>query len=145
VPFYVRAGKNLSQKRSVVHIRFKAVDCLLAKTCPSDNNYLTLDITPAEGFSFEVNSKTMGKSFEIEPIHLDYMHEMSANADYTNLLEQAIIGEPSFFASRDEIEYAWKIVDGVKKNKPVFIYPKGSRGPKEFEEWSKKYNIVWKS
>ena len=31
VPFYIRAGKNLAKKQTIAHIRFKDVECLLAK------------------------------------------------------------------------------------------------------------------
>jgi glucose-6-phosphate 1-dehydrogenase len=148
VPFFVRAGKNLGKKETVIHIRFKSVDCLLAKTCPSDNNYLTIRIEPNEGFSFELNSKSLRKGFEIEPINMDYCHtcEHGINTPeaYEILLEQAVAGEQSLFVRNDEVELAWKIVDKIKKT-IVYKYPIGSSGPKELAEWNKKNNIIWKS
>ena len=150
VPFYIRSGKNLNKKEAVVHIRFKDVDCLLSKTCPSDNNYLMIKIAPAEGFAFEVNTKMPHKDFEIQTIHMDYEHrkntEIGSADDYAMLLEQVIRGEQSFFVRKDEIEYSWKIVDMIDmKNQHVFPYAVGSTGPKELETWSKKNNVIWKS
>lgn len=148
VPFYIRAGKNLSKKETVIHIKFKDVDCLLAKSCPSDSNYLTIRIEPDEGFGFEINSKAKDTDFDIETVHLDCNHGPdSHNRDaYVILIEQALKGEQSFFIGKDEIEFSWKIVDAVKSEKsPVFRYTVGSNGPKEFETWSQKHHVFWKS
>jgi glucose-6-phosphate 1-dehydrogenase len=150
VPFFVRAGKNLNKKETVIHIRFKAVDCLLAKTCPADNNYLTIRIEPNEGFSFELNSKSLRKGFEVETVNMDYCHncknEINTPEAYEILLEQAILGERALFVRNDEVELAWKIVDHINlKEKKVYKYPVGSSGPKELADWNKKNNLTWKS
>ena len=150
VPFFVRAGKNLNKKETVIHIRFKPVDCLLAKTCPADNNYLTIRIEPDEGFSFELNSKSLRKGFEVETIDMDYCHQCEHGINtpeaYEVLLEQAILGEQALFVRNDEVELAWKIVDKIdRKNMIVYKYPIGSSGPKELAVWNKKNNIIWKS
>jgi len=149
VPFYIRAGKNLKDKKTIAHIKFKSVECLLSKACPSDTNYLTIRIEPNEGFSFEVNSKKIDGDYEVETIHLDYNHENIGehNKDaYAVLIDQALKGEQSFFISKNEVEYSWKIVDAVKQKKnPVYPYAIGSHGPKELEKWNKKNKIHWKS
>jgi glucose-6-phosphate 1-dehydrogenase len=150
VPFFVRAGKNLNKKETVIHIRFKAVDCLLAKSCPADNNYLTIRIEPNEGFSFELNSKSLRKGFEVETVDMDYCHScehgINTPESYEVLLEQAILGEQALFVRNDEVELAWKIVDKIdRKNLIVYKYPVSSSGPKELTEWNKKNNIIWKS
>lgn len=150
VPFFVRAGKSLNKKETVIHIRFKPVDCLLSKSCPADNNYLTIRIEPNEGFSFEVNSKSVRKGFEVETVDMDYCHSCEHGVNtpeaYEVLLEQAILGEQSLFVRNDEVELAWKIVDKInRKGLSVYKYPAGSSGPKELTEWNKKNNIIWKS
>ena len=150
VPFFVRAGKNLNKKETVIHIRFKPVDCLLAKSCPADNNYLTIRIEPNEGFSFELNSKSLRKGFEVETVDMDYCHSCEHGINtpeaYEVLLEQAILGEQALFVRNDEVELAWKIVDKIDRdNLIVYKYPVGSSGPKELSEWNKKNNIIWKS
>ena len=150
VPFFVRAGKNLNKKETVIHIRFKPVDCLLAKSCPSDSNYLTIRIEPNEGFSFEINSKSLRKGFEVETVDMEYCHHCEHGNNtpeaYEVLLEQAIMGEQALFVRNDEVELAWKIVGGIdRENLAVYKYPVGSSGPKELTEWNKKNNIIWKS
>jgi glucose-6-phosphate 1-dehydrogenase len=150
VPFFIRAGKNLNKKETVIHIRFKPVDCLLAKTCPADNNYLTIRVEPNEGFSFELNSKSLRKGFEVETINMEYCHRcvhgLATPEAYEVLLEQAVLGDQSLFVRNDEVELAWKIVDGVDLAKEtVYKYSVNSSGPKELLEWSKKNGVVWKS
>jgi glucose-6-phosphate 1-dehydrogenase len=150
VPFFVRAGKNLTKKETVIHIRFKAVDCLLAKSCPADNNYLTIRIDPNEGFSFELNSKSLRKGFEVETVDMDYCHNsvhgVNTPEAYEVLLEQAVLGEQALFVRNDEVELAWKIVDRVDLKKlEVYKYPVHSSGPQELTDWNKKNNIIWKS
>jgi glucose-6-phosphate 1-dehydrogenase len=150
VPFFVRAGKNLNKKETVIHIRFKPVDCLLAKSCPADSNYLTIRIEPNEGFSFELNSKSLRKGFEVETVDMNYCHSCEHGVNtpeaYEVLLEQAVLGERALFVRNDEVELAWEIVDKIDKSKfIVYKYPAGSSGPKELADWNKKNNIIWKS
>lgn len=150
VPFFVRAGKNLNKKETVIHIRFKPVDCLLSKTCPADSNYLTIRIEPNEGFSFEINSKSLRKGFEVETVDMNYCHHcvhgINTPEAYEVLLEQAVLGESSLFVRDDEVELSWKIVDKIKRdNLIVYKYPVGSSGPKELADWNKKNNLIWKS
>jgi glucose-6-phosphate 1-dehydrogenase len=150
VPFFVRAGKNLNKKETVIHVRFKPVDCLLAKSCPSDSNYLTIRIEPNEGFSFELNSKSLRQGFEVQTVDMNYCHHCDHSSNtpeaYEVLLEQAILGERALFVRNDEVELAWKIVDKIKKKDLiVYKYPVGSSGPAELADWNKKNNIIWKS
>ena len=150
VPFFVRAGKNLAKKETVIHIRFKPVDCLLAKSCPADSNYLTLRIDPNEGFAFELNSKALRRGFEVETVKMDYSHHSRHGVNtpeaYEVLLEQAVAGEQALFVRNDEVELAWQIVDRIKKdNLTVYQYPVGSSGPNELNDWNKKNNLTWKS
>jgi glucose-6-phosphate 1-dehydrogenase len=150
VPFFVRSGKNMNKKEAVIHIRFKPVDCLLSKTCPSDSNYLTIRIEPEEGFSFELNSKSLRRGFEVETVDMEYCHHCTHGENtpeaYEVLLEQALSGEQSVFVRNDEVELAWKVVDKIdRRNLEVYKYPIGSSGPKELADWNKKNNIIWKS
>lgn len=150
VPFFLRAGKNLTKKETVIHIRFKAVDCLLAKSCPADNNYLTIRVEPNDGFSFEINSKSVREDFAVKTVMMDYSQKsvpgVGTPEAYEILIEQAIKGEQALFVRNDEVELAWKIVDKINRNNlVVYKYPVGSSGPKELAEWNKKNNIIWKS
>jgi len=149
VPFYIKTGKFLDKKETAVHIRFKMVKCLLSKCCPSDSNYLTIKIQPDEGFFLELNSKIPGTN-EIIPVKMDFCHEClfgpNSSEAYEVLLEDVIKGDQSFFLQADEIEESWRIVEEIKKlSNNVYIYQRGSSGPKELESLDPHKIIRWRS
>lgn len=150
VPFYIRAGKFLNKKETSIHLKFKKVDCLLARACPSDTNYFTIRIQPNDGFELELNSKVTGKRNEITPVKMEFCQSCRFGPNtpeaYETLLEDAIHGDQSVFVRDDEIEYAWKVIDAIahKKHK-LYSYTKGSKGPKELLKWSREHNLRWRS
>lgn len=148
VPFYIKAGKYLDKKSTGIHLKFKMVECLLAQNCPADTNYFTIRIAPDDGFAIELNSKVPGKKTLIVPVKMDFCEKCHFGPNtpeaYETLLEDVINGDQSVFVRNDEIEYSWRVIEGIKRGK-VYKYPKGSRGPKEFEEWSAKHNLRWRA
>ena len=149
VPFYLKTGKCLDKKATVIHIKFKAVDCLLAR-CPTEANVLTIEISPQAGFSLSLNAKKPGNANEVVPANMNFCHSCVFGARdeqaYETLLESVIMGEQSVSVRFDEIEAAWKIIDTIKKNQcEVFSYACGSTGPEEIELFNKKHGIRWLS
>ena len=149
VPFYFRTGKCLDKHESVIHIKFKQVDCLLARNCPSDSNWLTISIAPDASFSLQLNAKKPREP-GITPIKMDFCHSclfgpLTPQA-YEVLLEEIIRGEQSIAVRFDEIEYAWNIIDAAyKMNLPCYPYPSGSSGPEELKQFNQKHGIRWRS
>lgn len=149
VPFYLKTGKCLDKKETVIHIKFKAVDCLLAH-CPTEANVLTIEISPQAGFTLSLNAKKPGNANEVVPASMNFCHScVFGSRDeqaYETLLESVIMGEQSVSVRFDEIESAWKIIDSIKKDqREVFSYPCGSNGPVEIEQFNKKHGIRWLS
>ena len=150
VPFYLKTGKCLDKKETVVHIKFKKVDCLLTKGCPQDSNYLTIQVAPEAGFSLTLNVKQPNKLYEVVPVNMEFCHsclfENQEAEAYEILLEEVIAGEESVSVRFDEIEYAWKVSDALRKlNAPIYPYKKGSIGPTECNIFAKKHGMRWKS
>lgn len=150
IPIFVRTGKFLAKKETSIHIKFKEVDCLLAKNCPSDTNYFTIRIQPNDSFILELHAKVAGKKDQIMPVKLEFCKKCRFGPDtpeaYETLLEDVIKGDQSAFVRNDEIEAAWKVVDIVqKKKKKVYLYEKGSIGPEQLTTWNKKHNLRWHS
>ncbi len=151
VPFYFKTGKCLDKKETTIHIKFKQVDCLLAKNCPSESNYLTIQVTPESAFLLSLNAKKPGLRHEVVPVKMEFCHsclfEESIPEAYEVLFEEIIRGEQSVSVRFDEIEYAWKIIDSVKAmNLPVHSYQQGSgTGPKEVEKFANKHGMRWRS
>lgn len=150
VPFYLKTGKCLDKKETVIHITFKQVDCLLAKQCPSASNCLTIQVSPDALFSLCLNVKKTGFTNEVMPVKMEFCHSCffgkKSSQAYEVLLEQVLRGEQSVSVRFDEIEYAWNIVDAIKAMKlPVYRYKSGSLGPKEVEGFEKKHKMRWRS
>ena len=149
VPFYLKTGKCLDKKETVIHIKFKQVDCLLAKDCPSDSNYLTIQIAPEATFALSLNAKKLGQS-SVMPIKMEFCHsclfaEQTPQA-HEILLYEIIKGERSISVRFDEIEYAWKLIDNVDAmNLPIHEYEPGSTGPKALETFAQKHGMRWRS
>lgn len=149
VPFYLKTGKCLEKKETVIHIKFKAVDCLLAR-CPTDSNVLTISISPQAGFTLSLNAKKPGNANEVVPASMNFCHSCVFGARdeqaYETLLESVILGEKSVSVRFDEIEAAWNITDAIKNHRrEVFAYACGSSGPEELELFNKKHGIRWLS
>lgn len=150
VPFYLKTGKCLDKKETVIHIKFKQVDCLLAKHCPSEANYLTIKVSPDATFSLCLNVKKAGFTNEVMPVKMEFCHscffaEQTAQA-YEVLLDEVIRGEHSVSVRFDEIEYAWRIIDAIRTmDLSLYPYKPGTSGPCAVENFEKKHGMRWRS
>lgn len=150
VPFYLKTGKHLGQKETVIHLKFKPVKCLLAQDCPADTNYLTIQIYPNEGVYLELNAKVPGQAYSIKPMKMElpYHTVMGPNtpAAYETLLIDVIRGDQSVFVREDEIELSWQIIEQLKQMaSSVDIYTKGSKGPESLDTLDPDRKIGWRS
>ncbi|MCX5922181.1 MAG: glucose-6-phosphate dehydrogenase [Candidatus Dependentiae bacterium] len=149
VPFYLKTGKFLDKKETVIHIKFKQVDCLLTKYCPSESNYLTIRLAPDESFILTLNAKKPGTSQELMPMSMQYCHSCIFGAEkfsgYETLIEEIMRGEQSVSVRCDEIEAAWRVIDTAKqKEVPLSSYTPGSSGPEAAELFAKKHGMRWR-
>jgi glucose-6-phosphate 1-dehydrogenase len=150
VPFYFKTGKCLDKKETVIHIKFKQVDCLLMRGCPMDSNWLTIKIAPDAVFLLTLNAKKPEVMDEVIPVGMEFCHScifgLQTPEAYEVLLEEVIRGEQSISVRCDEIEYAWKLIDTICASKlPIFQYKKGSTGPQEEEQLVQKHGMRWRS
>ena len=76
VPFYLRTGKRLPSRASLIHIRFKEVpQILFNRDDKLPPNALTIRIQPDEGFSFDVLAKQPGLDIAIRPVRMNLSYE----------------------------------------------------------------------
>lgn len=149
VPFYLKTGKKLAHNEMVIHVKFKQVDCLLAKQCPSESNWLTIKVSPDARFSLTLNVKKPGETQEMVPIALDFCHscvfgDFTPNA-YQVLLEEIMRGDTSVSVRFDEIESLWKIVDEIRaRSFPLFSYKQESNGPLQDSIFERKHGFKWR-
>jgi glucose-6-phosphate 1-dehydrogenase len=150
VPFFLKTGKNLGKHETMIHIKFKQVDCLLTKQCPSDANYLTIQLSPEERFTLTLNVRRPGPEQELVPMHMDYCHSCNfaliTPTPHEALIDEVIKGDQSVSVRCDEIESAWKSIDGIyAQGLPLYTYEPGTAGPKELEDFSNKHGMRWRS
>jgi glucose-6-phosphate 1-dehydrogenase len=151
VPFYFKTGKCLKEKETKIHIQFKKTDCRLLKSnCPIEGNYLTLDLYPQGGFSFEINAKKPDSKNELIPVVMDFCYDclfkpISPEA-YENILMCILKGDRSISVGLDEIQSSWRIIDSIyKMNFPLYQYQKQTTGPEnELKEFANRNHFTWK-
>ena len=147
VPFYLKTGKRLDKKETIINIKFKQVDCLLTRGCPTDSNWLTLQIAPEAIFSLTLNAKVPGETDKVMPVNMEFCHScmygLQTPEAYEVLIEEVMRGEQSISVRFDEIEYAWKLIDSICAQKlPLYSYEQGSAGPQQEKQFYHKHGIA---
>lgn len=156
VPFYVRFGKRLAKGGTEIAVQFKNVPgVLFSRDADIGANVLVIRIQPDEGISLRMQAKRPGASVRIEPVKMDFHYGTSfgkaSPEAYERLLLDAMSGDATLFARRDEVENAWKFVDQIEHAwhqnptpPPLFEYASGSWGPKEADDLLARDGRAWR-
>src|SRR5438046_2971964 len=145
VRIYMRVGKRLPKSATEISIHFKKAPAVLFNKDLHDLNVLVIRIQPDEGISLRIHAKVPGTSFHIEPVKMDFHYGTSfgraSPEAYERLLLDAMSGDATLFARRDEVEQAWAFIDPIeeiwhaKKGAPEwFFYSAGSWGPEAADD-----------
>jgi glucose-6-phosphate 1-dehydrogenase len=164
VPFYLRSGKALTDRRSEVVIQFRCPPHLMFSLPPGQSlqcNRLSICIQPDEGIHLNFQSKVPDTdSMVLHPSNLEFHYRSTyVNASipeaYEILLQDALKGDAALFMRSDEIERAWAIMDPIiaaveKPGAPpnwcgMQEYPKGSEGPRCGDELLARTGREWMS
>lgn len=145
VPFYLRTGKRMPTKVSEVVIFFKRQPHNLFGDSFSQlpPNKLKIRLQPDEGVEVTVMNKVPGLTssgamgLQKSKLNLSFQEEFSDEriADaYEKLLLEVMLGNQALFVRRDEVEQAWRFVDGILaawegSNEPPEEYHAGTWGP----------------
>ena len=157
VPIYMRVGKRLPKSGTEISVHFKnAPQVLFNKEngAEHENNVLVIRIQPDEGTSLRMQAKVPGTSFRIEPVKMDFHYGTSFGKPspeaYERLLLDAMSGDPTLFARRDEVEQAWEFIDKIEHAwndsdaPPLYEYPAGSWGPEAADELLARDGRTWR-
>jgi glucose-6-phosphate 1-dehydrogenase len=155
VPFFVRVGKRLPKASTEIAIQFKAAPPVLfhADGQTIDSNALVVRIQPDEGVALRMSAKMPGSSLRIEPVKMDFHYGTSFGKAtpeaYERLLLDAMSGDATLFARRDEVEEAWKFVDAIRATwdenpEDLALYAAGTWGPTEADELLKRNSATWR-
>lgn len=140
VPFILRCGKALNERKAEVRIQFKDVagDIFEGK---AKRNELVIRVQPGEALYLKIMSKAPGMKFDLVETELDLTYSMRYRETdvpdaYERLILDVFTGTQMHFVRNDELKEAWRIFTPVLKQleeqhiKPVpYVY--GSRGPPE--------------
>ena len=155
VPIYMRVGKRLPKSGTEISVHFKKAPLVLFNKQSTEENVLVIRIQPDEGISLRMQAKMPGTSFRIEPVKMDFHYGTSfgkaSPEAYERLLLDAMSGDATLFARRDEVEQAWTFIDVIenawaaKKDAPeLFFYPAGSWGPEEADNLLARDGRAWR-
>src|ERR1700716_212393 len=157
VPIYIRVGKRLPKSGTEISVHFKKAPAVLfnRESVSLDQNVLVIRIQPDEGISLRMQAKVPGTSFRIEPVKMDFHYGTSfgkaSPEAYERLLLDAMSGDATLFARRDEVEEAWAFIDTIeeawhikKDAPPLCFYPAGSWGPEEADELLARDGRTWR-
>ncbi len=100
-------------------------------TTAVDSNYVRFKLQPRSAIALAARVKRPGPGFTGERGEL-YLAENLPDEEptYERLLEEAMAGDGSLFASQDAVEAAWAVVDPVlAAHAAALPYPPGSWGP----------------
>ncbi|SMO62281.1 glucose-6-phosphate dehydrogenase [Melghirimyces algeriensis] len=153
VPFYIRTGKRMYRKETVVVVQFKNVpdNLYFNKNNALEPNLLIININPKEGLSLQINAKQPGTVSEVVPIRMDFCHDSKEGLPeaYESLLHDATEGDRTYFTHWEEVALAWKFIDPIRKvwdgldESTLSYYEAGSTGPKESDLLLKKEGFHW--
>jgi len=143
VPFYLRTGKRMPKKLSEVVICFKPQPHNIFhehyKQLPA--NKLIIRLQPDEGVEIQIMNKTPGleETMRLQQTKLDLSFDETFKSQriadaYERLLLEAMLGSQYLFVRRDEVEAAWKWVDGIidawrNQHESPRAYQAGTWGP----------------
>jgi glucose-6-phosphate 1-dehydrogenase len=156
VPIFMRVGKRLPKSGTEISVHFKkAPQVLFNRESEASENVLVIRIQPDEGISLRMQAKVPGTSFRIEPVKMDFHYGTSfgkaSPEAYERLLLDAMAGDATLFARRDEVEQAWAFIDPIeeawaaKENAPqLYFYPAGSWGPEQADELLARDGRIWR-
>ena len=146
VPFYVRTGKCLNQKTTLITIQFKqAPDYAFPEEASHTwrSNRLMLSIAPKTDVRLRFQAKQPGPHMVLQPVDMVFNYSDAYGDDhpeaYETLLEDVIEGNPTLFMRADQVEAAWKVIKPVMEvwqTKPPVDFPNyapGSWGPEDAE------------
>ncbi|MCW3836677.1 glucose-6-phosphate dehydrogenase [Sphingomonas canadensis] len=158
VPFYLRTGKRLAERRSEIVIRFKPVphSIFAERGGMLQPNTLVIRLQPEEYVRLLVMAKQPGLDREgirlrEVPLNLSLDTEFAATPRriaYERLLLDLIEGDPTLFVRRDEVEAQWEWIDSIRagwaandvKPKP---YASGSWGPSAAIALTERDGVTW--
>ena len=158
VPFYVRTGKALQSKSTLITVRFKQAPTYAFPDESTETwraNRLTISIQPQMDIRLRFQAKQPGPQMILQPVDMTFSYKQAYGDQqpeaYETLLEDVIEANPTLFMRADQVEAAWKIIQPIQESwqtrNPVQFpnYTPGSWGPEDAQALIAKDGHHWVS
>eukprot|EP01060_Flectonema_neradi_P006696 TRINITY_DN1457_c0_g1_i1.p1 TRINITY_DN1457_c0_g1~~TRINITY_DN1457_c0_g1_i1.p1 ORF type:complete len:533 (+),score=106.31 TRINITY_DN1457_c0_g1_i1:64-1662(+) len=139
VPFILKAGKALNNKKVDVRLTFKEPENALFGNGKVPPTELVYRVQPDEAIYKKMIGKVPGLTNNVHQTELDLQYnkrydDLQMPDAYEALLLDALTGKRSNFVRQDELEEGWRIVTPLLKKidkgeLTPYGYPRGTRGP----------------
>ncbi len=146
VPFYVRTGKHLHQKSTLITIQFKPAPHYAFPVEAAETwrpNRLTISIQPEMEIRLRFQAKKPGQTMVLNPVDMVFSYAESYDGHepeaYETLLLDVMEGNATLFMRNDQVEAAWDIVSPILDawtTRPAVDFPNyapNSWGPEDAE------------
>lgn len=158
VPFYLRTGKRMAERRSEIVIQFKCVphNIFAERGGKLAANRLVIRLQPEEYVRLMVMAKQPGMdrdgvTLREVPLDLSLTHAFSKarrRIAYERLLLDLVDGDPTLFVRRDEVEAQWRWIDAIRQvwqDEAIGAkaYGAGSWGPSASVALTERDGVSW--
>lgn len=158
VPFYVRTGKALHSKTTLISVQFKAAPQYAFPPEAGETwraNRLLISIQPQMEIRLRFQAKQPGPKMALQPVDMVFSYKEAYGSDnnqpeaYETLLEDVIQGNPTLFMRADQVEAAWRIIQPILESwqtRPPVDFPNyapGTWGPEDAEALIAKDGHHW--
>jgi glucose-6-phosphate 1-dehydrogenase len=146
VPFYVRTGKYLHDKTTIITLQFRPAPHYAFPEEAAESwrpNRLTISIQPEMDIRIRFQAKRPGQSMILSPVDMIFNYEQAyedhSPEAYETLLLDIMEGNATLFMRGDQVEAAWKIIMPIletwQERAPVDFpnYAPDSWGPEDAE------------
>jgi glucose-6-phosphate 1-dehydrogenase len=146
VPFYVRTGKYLHEKTTVITVQFKPAPHYAFPEEAAETwrpNRLTISIQPEMDIRLRFQAKRPGQAMTLNPVDMVFSYAEAYDGQqpeaYETLLLDAMAGNPTQFMRADQVDAAWRVITPIleawEARPPVDFpnYSPDSWGPEDAE------------
>jgi len=156
VPFYVRSGKRMPKKSSLIIIQFKPVPHQAFPTEVAENwqaNRLIFSVQPQREIRLRIQAKQPGLNMILQPVDMHFNYDEAYKTEppeaYETLLLDIMLGDATLFMRADQVEAAWTqimpIIDVWESTPPLDFpnYGSGTWGPEDAEALIARDGNTW--
>jgi glucose-6-phosphate 1-dehydrogenase len=156
VPFFLRSGKRMAEKRTEIVIQFKEVPHSIFRRVLGEDiraNRLTLGIYPEEKITLTFQTKYPGARVCLRSVTMDFHYHQGYGGPaldaYEKVLLDVMMGDHMLFWRQDGVELCWAFLTPILEScetcrnraEMLLPYAAGSWGPEAVKNFSEDVGI----